>query len=59
MKGAAVCMALESPDEVPDSDSELSPELEPVAAASEAVEAADPPAEVADALASESSWRMR
>ena len=56
MKGAAVCMAPESPDEVP--DSELSPEPEPVeeAAAREAVEAAEPPAEIADWLTSESSW---
>jgi hypothetical protein len=56
MKGAAVCMAPESPDEVP--DSELSPGPEPVeeAAAREAVEAAEPPAEMADWLTSESSW---
>jgi len=49
-------MAPESPDEVP--DSELSPEPEPVeeAAAREAVEAAEPPAEIADWLTSESSW---
>jgi hypothetical protein len=59
MKGAAVCMAPESPEEVPDSDSE--PESEPEveeAAAREAVEAAEPPAEMADWLTSESSWRL-
>ena len=59
MKGAAVWMAPESPDEVPDSDSESEPEPEPepeaVAAASEAVDAAEPPAEMADWLTSESS----
>jgi hypothetical protein len=58
MKGAAVCMAPESPEEVPDSELSLSlePERELVAAASEAVEAAEPPAEMADLLTSESSW---
>ena len=58
MKGAAVWIAPESPDEVPDSDSELElePEPEAVAAASDAVEAAEPPAEMADWLTSESSW---
>jgi hypothetical protein len=62
MKGAAVWMAPESPDEVPDSDSESEPESEPepeaVAAASEAVDAAEPPAEMADWLTSESSWNF-
>jgi len=65
MKGAAVCIAPESPDEVPDSDSSLElepesslelepePEPEPVVAASDAVEAAEPPADAADWLASE------
>jgi hypothetical protein len=53
MKGAAVCIAPESPDEVSDSESE------PVAVAAtpeEALEAAEPPAEMADWLTSESSW---
>jgi hypothetical protein len=58
MKGAAVWMAPESPDEVPDSDSESEPEPEAVAAASEAVDAAEPPAEIADWLTSESSWNF-
>jgi len=55
-------MAPESPDEVPDSESllEAEPESEPepelVAAASDAVDAAEPPAEMADWLTSESSW---
>jgi hypothetical protein len=53
MKGAAVCIAPESPDEVPDSESE--PEPVAVAATSEALEAAEPPAEMADWLTSESS----
>jgi len=50
-------MAPESPDEVPDSDSSLELELEPglVAAASDAVDAAEPPADAADWLASEPS----
>ena len=70
MKGAAVCIAPESPDEVPDSDSPLElepesslelepePEPEPVAAASDAVEAAEPPADAADWLASEPSYEV-
>jgi len=51
MKGAAVWMAPESPDAVPDPDSEAPLEPEPVvavAASREAVEAAEPPAEMAD-----------
>lgn len=62
MKGAAVCIAPESPDEVPDSDSSLElepePEPEPVVAASDAVEAAEPPADAADWLASEPSYEV-
>jgi hypothetical protein len=53
MKGAAVCIAPESPDEVPDSDSLSEPVA--VAATSEALEAAEPPAEMADWLTAESS----
>lgn len=56
MMGAAVCMAPESPDEVPDSELLLESEPELVAAASDAVDAAEPPAEMADWLTSESSW---
>jgi hypothetical protein len=56
MKGAAVCIAPESPDEVPDSEPLLEPEPVAVAATSEALEAAEPPAEMADWLTSESSW---
>ena len=51
MKGAAVWMAPESPDAVPEPDSEAPLEPEPVvavAASREAVEAAEPPAEMAD-----------
>jgi len=57
MKGAAVWMAPESPDEVPELDSDAESELPVVAVAAsrEAVEAAEPPAEMADWVASESS----
>jgi hypothetical protein len=59
MKGAAVWMAPESPEEVPEPDEEA--ELEParpvvaVAASREAVEAAEPPADSADWVTSEPS----
>jgi len=59
MKGAAVWMAPESPEEVPEPDADEPPEPEEpvvaVAASREAVEAAEPPAEMADWVASESS----
>ena len=61
MKGAAVWMAPESPDEVPEPDSDAPLEPEPVvavAASREAVEAAEPPAEMADWVASESSYEL-
>jgi hypothetical protein len=59
MKGAAVWIAPEAPEEVPEPDEEA--ELEPerpvvaVAASAEAVEAAEPPAEMADLVTSEPS----
>jgi hypothetical protein len=58
MKGAAVWIAPESPEEVPepDADEPLEPErpVVAVAASREAVEAAEPPAEMADWVASAS-----
>jgi hypothetical protein len=59
MKGAAVWIAPESPEEVPEPDADEPPEPEEpvvaVAASREAVEAAEPPAEMADWVASASS----
>lgn len=54
-------MAPESPEEVPEPDSDAPEEPEPVvavAASREAVEAAEPPADLADSVASASSCRF-
>lgn len=62
MKGAAVWIAPESPEEVPEPDADEPPEPEEpvvaVAASREAVEAAEPPAEMADWVASASSYKL-